>query len=402
MKKQRKDFLYTSLILTGILLLSSLYYSLWKMQITTPNISSTADFIAFYTAGKIANAQSPSRVYELQEQLRVQIELREDDVAPSDLLSYNHLPFLIPILQAITTENYPASFARWGFLLFVFSILNTIILLKILPIKKSFEKLVVFVGIILFFPSFISILKGQDTLIMLLGASLWTFGLLQRRDSLAGIGLSLVTLRPHIALVLAIPFIFKRRKIFLYFIGSSSILMLFSVALIGVKGSIDFIDLLLLSSRGEGYYLNPGAMYNLVGVVARGDAIFSYKALENISWIGFGIAIFFLSMLWKNSQDIKAHHIGTAIILSLFFAPHLHYHDLALLLIPFLLIINRLLTEEWVSEKVGGAYLIGISVILFTNYYLPTIYLLSYILMFCSLLFFWQDIFFRRKFSLCL
>jgi len=381
MKTQTKNFLYTSLSFGGILLLLSLYISLWNVQIATPQIYYTSDFIAFYTAGKIASEQSPAVVYAQSEQLHIQEELREKKMISSDLLSYNHLPYLIPVLKLVINENYTSSFTRWALLLFAFNIASAFILLKLLPVKKQAERIILFVGIILFYPSFISILKGQDTLIMLLGISLWTLGLLQKKNHLAGIGLSLATLRPHIALILAIPFLFKRQKVFWWFAASASILAFFSIFFVGIQGSLDFIKLLRISSRGEGYQLNMEAMFNLVGVFARFFPTLSYNSLEIIGWAGFILLIVSLSILWAKSKEVNEVLIGTAIILSLFFAPHLHYHDLALLLIPLLITLKIAGKKKKLPSTAQSHILLGTSFVLFLNYYLPSIYLLPYLFM---------------------
>lgn len=380
-KKTFKKNLQNGFSIAMVIILFLAYLFLWKIQINDPEIYYTADFVAFYTAGKIASEQSPAIVYAQPEQLHIQEELREKKIISSDLLSYNHLPYLIPVLKLVINESYTSSFARWALLLFAFNIANAFILLKILPVKKQAERIILFVGIILFYPSFISILKGQDTLIMLLGISLWTLGLLQKKNHLAGIGLSLATLRPHIALILAIPFLFKRQKVFWWFAASASLLAFFSIFLVGIQGSLDFIELLRISSRGEGYQLNMESMFNLVGVFARFFPTLSYNFLEIIGWTGFILAIVSLSILWAKSEEVNEALVGTAIILSLFFAPHLHYHDLALLLIPLLITLKIANKKRKLPSTAQPHILLGTSFVLFLNYYLPSIYLLPYLFM---------------------
>ncbi|MGP8329787.1 MAG: glycosyltransferase family 87 protein [Methanosarcinaceae archaeon] len=381
-KKTIKTILQNGLTIAVILLLVSVYLFLWKIQITNPEIYHTSDFIAFYTAGKIANEEGASQVYDLQKQLDIQSTLREKEIAPNELLSYNHLPFLIPLLKAITNENYTASFTRWGLILLAINIGSTIILLKVFPGFSREEQIVAAAGIVLFFPSIISILQGQDTVILLLGASIWMVGLLQKKDKLAGFGLALVTVRPHIALVLAIPFIFKRRMVWWWFLLGALTLALFSIALIDVEGTRDFIQLLIISSRGEGFQLKPEAMFNLVGILARMIPTISHKTLEIIGWSGFGIAMIGLSVLWKKSKEINEAHIGMAVLLSLFTAPHLHYHDLALLLLPLLAVLRIAISEKKITVGVVSIIPLNISFILFINHYLPSIYPIPYLFMF--------------------
>ena len=394
-KNTFKKKLFNGFAIASILLLTSIYLFLWKIEITDPKIYHTSDFIAFYTAGRIANKKGASQVYNQQEQFNIQTTLMDKEIAPNELLSYNHLPFLIPLLEAITSENYTASFTRWGLILLAINIGSTFILLKIFPNFNHKEWIVAAAGTVLFFPSIISILQGQDTAILLLGASIWMVGLLQKKDKLAGLGLALVTIRPHIALVLAIPFIFKRRMVWWWFLLGASTLALFSITLIGIEGTQEFIQLLTISSRGEGFQLKPEAMFNLVGILARMIPTLSHKILEIIGWSGFGIAIIGLSTMWRKSTAISEAHIGMAILLSLFTAPHLHYHDLALLLLPLLAVLRIAISEKKITIGVVSIIPLSISFILFINHYLPSIYPLPYLLMFILAILLWHSKFTR-------
>ena len=386
-----KSVFQTGIILTSIIFLISVYLSLWKIQIESPEIYNTADFIAFYTAGEIAREDGASQVYNLQKQLDVQTALKNKEIAPNELISYNHLPFLIPLLKIITNENYTTSFTRWGFILLAINIGSTIILLKIFPDFNRKEQIIAAAGTMLFFPSIISILQGQDTAILLLGASIWMVGLLQKKDHLAGLGLALVTVRPHIALVLAIPFIFKQRRVWWWFFLGASTLALFSIALIGFGGTQEFIQLLTISSRGEGFQLKPEAMFNFVGILARIIPTISHETLEIIGWSSFGVAIIGLSVLWRKSKEIGEAHIGAAILLSLFIAPHLHYHDLALLLLPLLAVFKIAISEKKIAIEVVSIIPLCTAFILFVNHYLPSIYPLPYFLMLTLMILSWHS-----------
>ena len=377
------------LVLAVILILLSVYFSLWKLQVSDPKIYHTSDFIAFYTAGIITDQEGAPQVYDLQKQLTIQMSLRNKEIALNELLSYNHLPFLIPILKAIITENYILSFSRWALFLLAINIISTIILINIFPNFNTKERISIALGILLFFPSFIGILKGQDTAILLLGTSLWTIGLLGKKDKLSGLGLALATVRPHIALTLAIPFLFKQRKVWWWFLLGSSALALYSIILIGTNGTYDFIQLLSISSQGEGFQLKPEAMFNFVGILARILPTLSHKALEIIGWSGFGAAIIGLSALWKNSKEIGNAHIGTAILLSLFTAPHLHYHDLALLLIPLLIVLKIAISENKITLPIASTIPLYLAFILFINHYLPSIYPIPYLLIFILAILSW-------------
>ena len=107
--------------------------------------------------------------------------------------------------------------------------------------KRTGDRLfLTFAGAFLFFPTFSGLMNGQDDALLLLGAALCLAGLRSGRDVEAGLGLSLTTIRPQIALFLAIPFLFRRQKIFLGFAAGAAALGLLSLALVGLDGIADF------------------------------------------------------------------------------------------------------------------------------------------------------------------
>lgn len=156
----------------------------------------------------------------------------------------------------------------------------------------------------LFFPGFYSVLNGQDTAFLLLGAVFLMVGVINKNDALAGLGLSLMTVRPHIALALAIPFLFQRRKVFVYFCAGASALAAFSHLMLGEKGVQEFINILSISAKGKWYGMNEAGMYNLVGLLSR-----TFPTLSDDIRV-FGCIMYFggilaLCILWKIFRWLK-------------------------------------------------------------------------------------------------
>ena len=65
-------------------------------MITSPEQRTGTDFIAFYTAGRIAQEQGIHDVYNIAYQQSVQENLLGFPIANNQPLLYNHIPFLIP------------------------------------------------------------------------------------------------------------------------------------------------------------------------------------------------------------------------------------------------------------------------------------------------------------------
>lgn len=58
---------------------------------------------------------------------------------------------------------------------------------------------------------------------------------------------------PHLALLLALPFLFKRHCVWWWFLLCASLLVIFNLAYAGVGGVEGFLRVLIVSGRGVNY-----------------------------------------------------------------------------------------------------------------------------------------------------
>ncbi len=329
-------------IIASIASLSISYLGIWIRFINDPVQRTGSDFIAFYSAGRVAQSAGTGNVYDPLLQQKIQQEQVGFSLAPGQVLLYNHLPFLIPILQVIVSDNYINSFYRWVFLLIALYITAILILnqgLRQAGVDQN-SILLTSIGGFLFLPLFFSLMNGQDTAFLFLGTAIWLYGLISEKEILAGLGLSLTTVRPHLAILLALPMFFRYKKIFWGFIAGSGILAALSILLLGMEGTRKFIDILFVSAGGNWYGMKENAMYNLIGVMTRIFPQLDMGSIRTTGWIFYGIAIIGLCILWAKNKTLSEGQIGLTVILALFIVPHLHFHDLTLLLIPIFEIIR--------------------------------------------------------------
>ncbi|HVN16710.1 MAG TPA: glycosyltransferase family 87 protein [Anaerolineales bacterium] len=322
-----------ALAVSGFLALALIYSILWLQTIRDPGLRTGSDFIAFYTAGRIANQFGAAHVYDVSLQQNIQQAQVGFSLAPGQVLLYNHLPYLIPILQLIAVKDYVTSFILWDVLLLALYALTMYLLTKTLDWDAA-SSVLAFIGGLTFFPAFVSLLNGQDSAFLVLGVALCLYFLARERDLFAGLGLALVTVRPQIAILLVIPFLFKRRKVLIGFGIGASLLAMVSMVMLGLDGTKQFIDFLLLTTNGEWYGIKESAMFNLIGILTRAAPTLNPQMIRLTGWIAYTLAALILGWFAFKASSVQSKHLGMIVIASLFFAPHLHYHDLALLLIP--------------------------------------------------------------------
>lgn len=324
-----------------ILLLAFLpaWYGLLFVKYTSPGGGvEGADFLTYYALGRVARELGLNQVYDLELAAVAQAQVLGTSVGDQQLLPPNHPPFLYPYLALIASLQY-----RQAYYLYI-GLLVLLLLVGLPPLLRTLRKQgwqpaqlwLAALGILLFEPLFISLLKGQDSALLLLGGLLWLAGFLRKDDRLAGLGLALTLIRPQLALLLALPFLFHQRRIFWWFCLGALLLGLYSFLQVGWSGMLDYLHILSLSAAGQGYGLSEAAMFNFTGLLLRLIPSLEIDLVHLLSWSLFGLTLLALSLVWWRSKSLPPGHLALAVCLALFASPHLHYHDLVLLLVPLL------------------------------------------------------------------
>ena len=353
-------------------------------MINNPVERTGSDFIAFYSAGRVAQTEGTTHVYDLNLQQEIQEREVGFGLIPGQVLLYNHLPFLIPILQAIVSTNYVNSFYLWVFLLIGLYVTGLLFLSQSLKDEELTSRDIWLVGVggFLFLPLFISLINGQDTAFLFLGAAIWMYGLLSGKEMLAGFGLSLTAVRPHISIMLALPMLFHYRKTFIGFVLGAGGLALFSTLILGVEGTTGFINLIRISAGGEWHGMKENAMYNLIGLITRIFPALGASTIRIAGWGVYGITTIILCVFWARSKDLDAGKLGATIILALFTVPHLHIHDLTLLLIPIYELIHYSAGNDRLKTSIATVLPIAISLLLLLGNISPLLqYTFPYLVM---------------------
>lgn len=349
-------------------------------MISNPVAPTGADFIHFYSAGRVAQMFGFSSVYNLDLQQKIEEEVVGSDMPEGQILPYNHIPYLVPFLRLLVSSSYVDSFIRWVIILLTLFITGTLIFLRSnFPDQSWFDSLTLLGGAVIFYPFFISLLMGQDSVILYFGVALLSVGILKKNDWLAGMGLALVTVRPHIFLALAIPIFIRFIRVWWRFFTPTLFLVVFSIAILGTSGTKEFVDVLLITAGGNWFGMNQAVMFNLLGLLLRIFPFVDETIIRFISWGGYIFGIGLLIVMWSRVKMPDEHLLGLSIIGALFFAPHLHYHDLTVLLLPILLTIKVI--TPFLSFPKSSTLFAGASSALFVSAaVLPIYFILPYLL----------------------
>jgi hypothetical protein len=276
------------------------------------------------------------------------------------VMPFNHTPVFIPLLHLLVDDDYAASYLRWTALLWLAAMACALVVFRMTgDVALAFAA-----GS--FYPLFIYVQQAHDTVFLLLGVLLGAHLLSLRKDLLAGIALSLTTLKPHFAIFLAVPLI-VRPKAFLGFCATSTLLAISCVLLVGTRGVSDFLTVIRISAGGEMFGVRPLMMFNLLGVMERVGV--SPHVARPVAWIVFLLAAIAVLALWKRNPLNPP--LALTVLLAVFTSPHLLVHDLALLLVSF----ATLAKPYAIFLQVSSVALVVLSVIS-SNWRFAAVYLL--------------------------
>ena len=303
-----------------------------------PAIDDGRDLLAFFTAGQIAADESlgPKYVYNPELQRRLQEDLTGLTIAPGRGLPFIHPPYLLPVQRALAPLDYAEFWLRWSAIMVCLFLAGFAILdsgLVRAGTSPSLRLAFVAAGLA-FRPVIISLVQGQDTAFLYFGVAGWMAAFAARRDILAGLILSLATIRPHIALVLALPFLFARRRVLVGFIIGSALLFGWFLAQVGTGGLLDYGRTMLGLVAGSESGVGVQDRVNLLGIFERSFP----ESVEQVSrFLGWGLWLGMtagLCVLWDRrgrNGGPNLVDLGIAVVLAVAFAPHMNYHDLALI-----------------------------------------------------------------------
>lgn len=334
---KERVILYLLVILVGISLTEAFIFF---ETLSNPRTSHFADFRHFFIAAQMMATGAANRLYN---NIDAQIIFHP----PFQIIAY--IPLIIMPL-------------KWAYRTWI--IINLGIIFISLKTFGSFfrptskkEQLIMWLACLSFFPTMATLLQGQDSAVSLLIFTLVFFYIKSGKEGKAGAMLALGLFKPQLVGLTAIVLLFKGRwKALSCFCLVALVLISLSLLMVGWQGGIDYLKLIMKLTTSENQYgIFPAKMYNLKGFFY---LIFgSYQngfliPFLGITTIGFIILLF---LIWKKKWEPSGYlfdlKFSLLIIITSLISPHLFIHDLILLIIPGILMVNYLNQEH---SKIKG------------------------------------------------
>jgi Glycosyltransferase family 87 len=319
-----------------------------------------SDFAIFYCAGKMLNLGLASHLYDDQTQYRVQQSFAPRVSIRKGPLPYNHPPFEALLFAPLARLPYMAAFLCWDLLnVVVLAVLPLILRPHIALLQQASAFWFVLVSLA-FFPLWMTLVQGQDTILLLLLLTLAYVALKRNADVIAGCWLGLGTFRFHLVLPVMLVLLLSRRlRTTLGFGLTSAMLGLISLVVVGWHEALAYPRYIweMESALGRRAIV-PQDMPNLRGFLDTVLPSHFPPALLNTCIAVLSLAlIYVVSVRWNYTGGGTNLDLGFSLCLisSLLASYHAYVYDLSALFLAVLLVANQALVSggniNWKSVK---------------------------------------------------
>ncbi len=319
------------------------------------------DFPAFYSSAVIAASDNPQRLYDLDEQTRIQNEAWPD--MKGSVLPAAYPPYVAYLIQPLTIFGPSGGKVALTLVsLIVFSV--STFLLSRLSATLHGATVELSVALLLFPPVLMGIIGGQ-----LLAVSMFLYVLMlrldRRRHDTSEILLGMVTgvwlFKPHYALLALLMFLMQGRlRVVIGFMVPALIYYSLGVRVLGVEWLSQWM-LFAREFAEMNYASNAVQMSNIVGATFALSKVFQSDSAMIFLWRTMAVSVCGLIVLgltliaWRDRKCIPERNgMPSRFLLLLgptlaFASPQANFYDLGLAAIP-LVILLRPSVSDWVLQ----------------------------------------------------
>ncbi len=210
-----------------------------------------------------------------------------------------------------------------------------------------YAHLALFVGL---FPTAYGLMVGQPVVLVaaVVAVSWWLAE--SRRDVLAGLALSLIVLKPQLALLVPLCLLVAGRwRIFGAWLAATVVIGAIALVMLGGEGLHRYRDALSLASQWE-----PTRRYAIAGPLGLGPQVYAVEVVV--------VAVAALAA-WRHRSDAVGHLYVAGIVASLLFTPYVGFQDFAMLVVAGWLLLRSGATSPQVALLVAGYVLLELSLL---------------------------------------
>lgn len=318
----------------------------WAIPIGFP------DFCIFYTAGSILRDGRGVELYDQKLQESVQRSFAAGGIAHrGSILPYFHPPFEAVFFVPFTYLSYLSAYFVWAAINLGMLIAVGLILHKHLPALRGLPRWFWIVAGVAFTPTFIALLQGQDSILLLFCYTMSFLALRRNSEFSAGAWLSLGLVKYHLLLPFLLAFLWqKRSKVIVGFSTGALVLGLVALAGVGWQGLLSYPAYVWKSEHSNIYSWNNfhGNTTNLRGLLLSelpgGELPQNARLVQGLLIVSSLAVLGIAGWTWRKVKFFSSREGELAFALNLLAALLVSYHafvqDMSLLLLAIPLVLN--------------------------------------------------------------
>jgi Glycosyltransferase family 87 len=347
---------------------------LWQSRQSIPQ--GLPDFSGSYTAGLLLRDGYGSRLYDDNLQESVQRSFSPLAVQKrGTILPYLHLPYEALLYAPLAHFSYLTAYAIW--------LAVNLALLCGIPflLRRRLDGLgkaplyLWLLACFAFFPIFIALIQGQDSILLLFLYCLAWRSLERGSEYVSGSWLALGLYKYHLVVPFVLP-LWRRKKLIAGFLSVVTVLGLISLTITGWPSLRSYPRYLWGTEHDLRYGFNtlPGLIANLRGLVS-GMVSSAHPEVEAVLLILLSAIMLFLMMYAArkiSSADSEGRRAMFALGLvgAVLLSYHLYVHDLSVLFLAIVLVLEILLTDPPIPNWTRTMLYVSIALMSCTPLYL--------------------------------
>jgi len=357
----RFRFAVTSFCL-GMILLHLAVFWLARQQA----LDGLPDFRIFYTAGLMLRRGQGHDLYNDDLQLKTQrefVKLPASEIRP---LPYNHPPFEAILYVPFTYLPYLAAYSLW-ILLNLFAVGMSIYVMRPwLPALVREFSWFLFLAPLAFFPVAYALMQGQDSIMLMALYCLAYIAFRRRQDVQAGVFLGLGLFKFHLVLPFAFVLLLRRRwRAIAGMTISAACELAISCALVGWRELLYYPHYAWLVNRTSSWSIIPRNMANLRGLFTGWTESVAQRSALELLLLGVSLCLLFWASQYWHPGDFRSSdgwNAGFSIVLIATFLVGYHGYnqDLSMVLLPTLLVLDRLAADPARRGDMGLRVITGV------------------------------------------
>ncbi len=312
-----------------------------------------SDFASFYTAAEILHDGRGHQLYDLAVQENIQRSISPVGVAERGaVLPYNHPAFEAFLFLPLVIFSYRTAYLIWLSINIALIAAIIILLRKNLPSLGQAPLYLWISACLAFTPITVSLIQGQDSIVLLLCYCMAFIALRRNADLLAGVWVAFGLFKFQLSLPFIAPFLLlKRWRIVGGFFVSAILLLLITLKVVGYEGLIYYPDYIWgLDHNSNFRWLAPIGAPNLHGLISA--VTFPYHPRAGLACLVVvsGMLLAAATFAWRTRRHDDPRNLNLAfaatLTVSVLLSYHILVHDFSVLFVALLVAVESTIPSQ--------------------------------------------------------